>query len=53
MSTVTAAQEGLVSCETCRLLLRPVHPAHPAIARAAVPSWNSAAPVRSSTPGRW
>jgi paraquat-inducible protein A len=29
MSAVTAAQEGLVSCETCKLLLRPVHAEHP------------------------
>ena len=26
---LTAAQEGLVSCETCKLLARPVHPDHP------------------------
>jgi paraquat-inducible protein A len=29
MSALTAAQAGLVSCETCSLLTRPVHPAHP------------------------
>lgn len=29
MTALTAAQEGLVSCETCRLLSRPVHPEHP------------------------
>jgi paraquat-inducible protein A len=29
MTALTAAQAGLVSCETCSLLTRPVHPEHP------------------------
>ncbi len=28
-AAITAAQAGLVSCETCHLLSRPVHPEHP------------------------
>jgi paraquat-inducible protein A len=28
-AALTAAQQGLISCETCRLLSRPAHPAHP------------------------
>jgi len=28
-TAATAAQEGLVACETCRLLSRPAHPEHP------------------------
>jgi paraquat-inducible protein A len=28
-TAVTAAQAGLVACETCRLLSRPAHPEHP------------------------
>ena len=29
MTALTAAQVGLVACETCRLLSRPAHPEHP------------------------
>ena len=51
-AVLTAAQAGLVSCETCDLLSKPVTLAEPGIARAAAASWRCATTIPSSTRGR-